>query len=380
MSRHTSSSFAEDPLRVLRIVQFAGRFDMGVDSETAHLCRSIQDQFHHLPIERVSEEWMKWASYSVKPSRGIDALIDTGWINCFPALKKMVGVAQEPDYHPEIYLDKHVKYCLDAIANNPDWNKMPPHDRATLMFAVLCHDIAKPDCTALTEKEGKLIITSHGHEAMGVSQSQDFLKSIGIHKYIINQVKPLVGHHMHHINIQSENDILRLAVNLAPSNIRHLALLCFANHAGRPPKPQKLPTKLAAIVNHAAATGILDTPPTPLISGQDIINLGLKPSPTISTLQKLSFEAQINGVFNTRPTALNWIKDNMLALISRCPYAPKQLITSDDLLSAGLKPGPVIKEWHNHFFTEQLAGRLIDKNDALNHLRTHLAIQHKHHL
>ena len=53
--RHVSDAFGEDPLRVLRGVQFAGRFDMTFDPGTAELCRSMFDAFNHLPVERVWE-------------------------------------------------------------------------------------------------------------------------------------------------------------------------------------------------------------------------------------------------------------------------------------------------------------------------------------
>ena len=43
--RHTSEAFAEDPLRVLRAMQLAARFDLTMVPETVALCRSIRDSF-----------------------------------------------------------------------------------------------------------------------------------------------------------------------------------------------------------------------------------------------------------------------------------------------------------------------------------------------
>src|SRR5471030_1286868 len=59
--RHTSAAFAEDPLRVLRAMQLAARFDFFLAPETAALCRSIAETFAELPVERVWHEWAKWA-------------------------------------------------------------------------------------------------------------------------------------------------------------------------------------------------------------------------------------------------------------------------------------------------------------------------------
>src|SRR5437773_539440 len=66
--RHTSPAFVEDPLRVLRGMQFAARFNLKAAPETIDLCRSIQATYHELAVERVRDEWFKWAEKSVVPS------------------------------------------------------------------------------------------------------------------------------------------------------------------------------------------------------------------------------------------------------------------------------------------------------------------------
>src|SRR5262245_25566263 len=69
--RQTGPAFVEDPLRVLRGMQFAARFDLQAAPETLQLCRSIQASYQELAAERVREEWFKWAEKSVVPSRGL---------------------------------------------------------------------------------------------------------------------------------------------------------------------------------------------------------------------------------------------------------------------------------------------------------------------
>ena len=68
--RHTSSAFVEDPLRVLRGMQFAARFDLSPAPETVELCRSIMHTFPELAVERVGMEWFKWAVAGKRPSAG----------------------------------------------------------------------------------------------------------------------------------------------------------------------------------------------------------------------------------------------------------------------------------------------------------------------
>src|SRR5580658_8348487 len=63
--RATSAAFSEDPLRVLRGMQFACRFDLTVDPATAEMCRALAGnycagEYATLARERIAEEFMKW--------------------------------------------------------------------------------------------------------------------------------------------------------------------------------------------------------------------------------------------------------------------------------------------------------------------------------
>lgn len=86
--KHVSDAFMEDPLRVLRGFQFAGRFDMTADKETAEVCRNLRPSFGELASERVIEEWDKFFTKSVKPSAGIKVLQDFGWDDIYFGLRE----------------------------------------------------------------------------------------------------------------------------------------------------------------------------------------------------------------------------------------------------------------------------------------------------
>ena len=99
--RATSEHFAEDPLRVLRGMQFAARFEMTVESETASMCQSLANEFHTIAAERIWGEFEKLCLKGQKPSMAIQFLIDTGWIELFPLLNAMKDSPQDPVWHPE---------------------------------------------------------------------------------------------------------------------------------------------------------------------------------------------------------------------------------------------------------------------------------------
>ena len=65
------ASFSEDPLRVLRVMQFAAKFDFEVAPETIELSRSIKETYHSLAKERVNEEFTKMLLKGVNIRRGL---------------------------------------------------------------------------------------------------------------------------------------------------------------------------------------------------------------------------------------------------------------------------------------------------------------------
>ena len=176
--RHTGAAFPEDPLRVLRGMQFSSRFDLMAASETVNLSRSIKDTYSELAKERVREEWFKWAEKCVKPSRGLEFLAATEWIEHFPELNAMRGVPQDPEWHPEGDVWVHTLHCCDAMATLEEWKSSDPETRIVYMLAVLTHDMGKAITTVEAIKRGEMRIVSPGHEEAGGSLAEDFLDRI----------------------------------------------------------------------------------------------------------------------------------------------------------------------------------------------------------
>jgi tRNA nucleotidyltransferase (CCA-adding enzyme) len=221
--RHTSSAFADDPLRVLRAFQLAARFNLHLAPETAALCRSITGTFFELPVERIWAEWEKWATRAAYPSRGLAVLEETGWLQHFPEIAALRGCAQEPEWHPEGDVLAHTQYCLDALVALPAWQNAGRQRRCTLMFAVLAHDFGKPSTTRHAEKRGRLRWISPGHEAAGGPLADAFLRRIGAPLEFDAPVRALVINHLAHHHGQAEftdTSVRRLARRLAPSHHR----------------------------------------------------------------------------------------------------------------------------------------------------------------
>lgn len=84
--RHTSERFTEDPLRVLRVMQFAARFGFAVSRETISLCFDLLDTFNTISVERVVVEFEKMVDKGENIFKGLQFLSDCGWTKHFAPL------------------------------------------------------------------------------------------------------------------------------------------------------------------------------------------------------------------------------------------------------------------------------------------------------
>lgn len=89
--KHTSEAFSDDPLRVLRGVQFACRFNFTMDVATARLCQSLKSEYASLASERVWTEFEKMLMKGTSFNAAFRVLRSTGWIEFFPELDKSEG-------------------------------------------------------------------------------------------------------------------------------------------------------------------------------------------------------------------------------------------------------------------------------------------------
>ena len=313
--RATSAAFSEDPLRVLRGMQFACRFNLTLDPVTAEMSRAITDQYSTLATERVAEEFMKWATKSAKPGLIAPYLKASGWIAHFPEIARLEGVPQDPQWHPEGDVSIHTMHVLNAAAAIAARDHCEGDDRAVLLFAALTHDFAKADTTELREKDGELRWTAYGHEPAAGPAARRFLERIGIKSSIVEQVVPLVENHLAHSHIGMEvtpRAVRRLAVRLAPASISQLLRLIEADASGCPPKPPGLPESAARIRDVAAAQAVNDKPQPPLILGRQVLPyFGGKPGKHIGEVTRAAYEAQADGAFSTEQEALAWLEAYM---------------------------------------------------------------------
>lgn len=306
--RHTSPAFSEDPLRVLRAMQFASRFNMTLDTVTAGLCANMLDQYHELPVERVWPEWQKWA-LGMTPSLGIEVLKVTGWLHLYPQLSLLDGCRQDPEWHPEGDVLTHSMHAVNAAACIAARERLNDADRIVLVLAALCHDMGKPTTTS-RDDEGRII--SHGHDQAGVLIADEFLVSIGATQEVRQRVTSLVGEHMWGLSImQTKRAVRRLCHRLgqAGNTVHDWARLVEADASGRPPLPRRRPGHAVLAVVDAGEMKLEAAGPKPILMGRHLIDAGLTPGPHFSPILAAAMEAQLDEVFTSLDGALQWLAE-----------------------------------------------------------------------
>jgi tRNA nucleotidyltransferase (CCA-adding enzyme) len=280
-------TFAEDPLRVLRIMQILPRKGKFVEESTKELARSLSHTFPELTADNVGKQFRKLLLKAAKPSIGLSFLREVDWIQHFPELSNLIGVQQSPLHHPEGDVWNHTLMVLDAAAEIRNCiadEKM----QLAFMFAALLHDAGKAVTTAKD-------LTSYGHDRAGIPLAESFLKRMKVGGDIIETVKSLVATHMQpglFVTNGAKLPAWRRLHNKQRLDI--LFMLALADHAGR--TGHSISGALEFFSSIPSIIVELGTQPIkPVVTGRDLIALGLQPGPEMGRILKSLFERQLNG-------------------------------------------------------------------------------------
>jgi tRNA nucleotidyltransferase (CCA-adding enzyme) len=305
----SAETFPEDSLRVLRAAQFAARFEFRVEPETVELCRAID--LTDLPAERVWGELEKLLLRARQPSIGLGWLHALGVLEkLFPEIQALIGVPQDPEWHPEGDVFVHTRLVLDRARELID--ELSYARQVTVMLAALAHDFGKPATTEFIE--GRL--RSRGHEAAGVAPAESFLKRINIHTIdgydVRGQVIALVREHLKPGEFFKKRDEVgegafrRLARRCEPDLLYRVAK---ADSLGRnaPWVPQEKWYGSEAqewFIQRARELDVEQRPPDPLLLGRHLLALGVQPGPRMGDITRLVYEMQLDGRVRTVDAAI----------------------------------------------------------------------------
>lgn len=305
----SAETFPEDSLRVLRAAQFAARFEFDIDAETVALCRHVD--LTDLPAERIWGELEKLLLRSKQPSIGLEWLHKLGAIEqLFPEIQSLIGVPQDPEWHPEGDCFVHTKLVIDRAHELIDDLAYPR--KVTVMLAALAHDLGKPATTQFID--GRL--RSRGHEEAGVPPAESFLNRINIHTIdgysVREQVITLVREHLKPGEFYKKRDEVgegafrRLARRCEPDLLYRVAKAdSLGRNADWVPREKWYGSEAQEwFIERSRELQVEQQPPDPILLGRHLLELGLKPGPQVGEITRAVYEMQLDGRVRTLDEAI----------------------------------------------------------------------------
>jgi poly(A) polymerase len=322
--------FAEDHLRLLRAVRFAAQLGFEIEPQTFAAIKRLAPKIELISAERIRDELIKlfsppgWSSSfslsgntlkrELQPSaagvcgvdgahgvtrptapaaRGLVLLRDCGLLpGVLPELAATVACEQSPDFHPEGTVFEHIRLMLE---------KLSPGAHPSLPWAVILHDIAKPATAELDPATGK--IHFYGHEKVGAALAERILTRLRFPKKQIEEIVACVRQHMQFKDVkQMRKATLRrlLMRETFPLELELHRLDCLGSHGDL--------GHYEYLVEQSAELEKQPEIRPPLLAGNDLIALGMKPGPALGALLAEIRDKQLQDELKTSRQAKAWVK------------------------------------------------------------------------
>jgi poly(A) polymerase len=287
--------FAEDKLRMMRAVRFAARFGFAIETATLQAMQRQVAQIGRVSPERIHEELTKMLTEGAA-RRAFELMDEAGLLEqVLPEIAAMKGVAQPPEFHPEGDVWIHTRMMLEQLAKGAS---------PTLAWGVLLHDVGKPPTFQSAEATGDRIRFNH-HVDVGVKMAEAICRRLHFSNEDTEQIAALVGHHMRFGAVEAmKKATLKRFVRL-PRFDEHMELHrldCLSSHRH--------------LDSYEFVQRFLDeTPPEQvrperLLTGDDLLAMGLQPGPNFARILRGIEDAQLEGQLRTKKEAQEYVARN----------------------------------------------------------------------
>ena len=292
--------FQEDRLRMLRAVRFATLLDYKIDNRTWNAIVANAASINQISAERIREELVR---IFLSPNRvhGWDLLDQSGLLRAIlPEIEAMKGCLQPERFHPEGDVFEHTRLMLKLL---------PEKVSAALVFAVLFHDVAKP-ITAAVDETGR--IRFNEHDRIGAEMTAAIMQRLRFSRAEIDAAVEMVRQHMVFKDVPRMR-VAKLKRFMARSTFEDELELhrvdCESSH--------RILDNYDFLVRKREEFANEPIIPPPLVRGDDLIALGLKPGPKFGEILDAVETRQLEGILKTREEALEWVKQEY-SLAQRC--------------------------------------------------------------
>lgn len=287
------SRFREDRLRMLRAVRFATVLDFQIEPETWAALKLHAAEIHDVSAERIREELVRIFLHPNRV-RGLDLLDESGLLaHVIPEMMALKGCEQPPQFHPEGDVWVHTRRMLELL---------PPEVTVPLVFSVLLHDIGKPGTYSLDPAEGR--IRFNGHDKLGAEMTRRIMGRLRFSREEIDAAVEAVDQHMVFKDVQKMR-VAKLKRFMARTGFEEEMELhrvdCTSSHAMLD-NYTFLREKQEQFANEPLI-------PPPLVTGDDLIEMGWKPGPKFKEMLEAVQTRQLEGTLTTREQALAWVRE-----------------------------------------------------------------------
>lgn len=287
--------FAEDHLRLLRAVRLAAQLGFEIEGSTFAAVKAGAGSIRTISAERVRDELLKLFQ-PPHASRGLRLLSESGLLDqILPELAATRSCEQSPEYHPEGTVFEHIALMLQQMPFDAD---------PMLAWAVLLHDIAKP-VTASGDPAGGSI-HFYGHERVGAQMAERIMERLRFPRKQIDEVVKVVRCHMQFKDVPEmrKSTLRRLLLRPTfPLELQLHRLDCVGSHGQL--------NIYDFLVKEAAELQRGPDIIPPLITGEHLIALGVKPGPALGELLAQVREKQLQDELTTSKEALDWVKQQI---------------------------------------------------------------------
>jgi poly(A) polymerase len=285
--------FREDALRLLRGVRFAARFGFTIEPGTLAAMREGASGLARISGERVREELERMLTHPAR-RRAVELLDETGLLGqILPEIEAMHGVEQPPEFHPEG--DVWIHTCLIL-------EQLPRRVSFELGLGALLHDVGKPP----TFRRAADRIRFDGHVELGADMAEAICGRLRLSRASTERVVALVRDHLVFKDVPAMRPG-RLRRFMAAPHFDELLVLyradCAACHG--------LLTAMPAIRAMRRRLKQEALVPPPLLRGQDVLELGVRPGPEVGSLLREAADRQLEGQLSDRAAALAWLGERV---------------------------------------------------------------------
>lgn len=289
-----SERFAEDRLRLLRAVRFAARFGFRIEDATFEAIRRQATDLGGVSAERLRDELVR-VLLDPSRARGLDLLDESGLLAVIlPEVAATKGCEQPPQFHPEGDVYTHTRIMLELL---PDSVSIP------LAFGALFHDIGKPPTFAVDD-DGR--IRFNGHDRVGAAMTERIMRRLRFANREIEDTVEIVRQHMTFKDVREMRPAKLkrfMARPTFPDELELHRVDCESSH-----NMLDNHTFLLAKREEFAREPLI---PAPLVTGRDLIAMGLRPGPLFGVILEEVQTRQLEGTLTTREQALGFVRDGL---------------------------------------------------------------------